>query len=450
MPNELLDVVLTGNELITIENVAATTELALKFEAGIEPELKKLVEKKGFTFDGVEPFFWFAEISNDIPNCYYLIFDKKMQKEWTASLSDGVQYQLFHENSAPVGQSIYGWSEQQGDRYRTLGAFYALPGTQINSYMSTDDFARNVKAGVFRDVSVGMGIEEVECTICQGDPTDWLGKIFGECECEHWLGETYDVDGTPTVCMGRVNKGILSEVSQVHDGGAPMAGVLPALTLSRQKGLLDPRLQARLETRFGAIENEAKPEAIAAPATTVFGGGALTGSAKIWTASGTRMSTPATITTSKESKVSLADSLDKRHLDRIVEMELVTDGEELDPTVIFDGLFDVIDKLEDRSKSLETDAQVGRSYKTEKIDDAIAAGIRAKGNDFAADTYKAMLTRCTIDEIKQIEKDFTAEGDARHAPASPTGTRLTSDGGEPIQLDDAKRASKFNDKRYSG
>jgi hypothetical protein len=448
MPHELMDVVLTGNQLITIENVSKNTELALKFEAGIEPELTKLAEKKGFSFDGVDPFFWFAEISNDIPNCYYLIFDKPMQKDWTKTLQTGVQYQLFHDNTAPVGHSIYGWTEQSNERFRTLGAFYAVPGTQINQYMSTDDFARNIKAGVFRDVSVGMGVETCECTICGADPTDWLGKIFGEAECEHWLGETYDVDGKPTVCYGKVTQGILAEVSQVYDGGAPMASVIPALTLSRSDRLLEPRLQARLESRFGAQEFEAKPVAINAPATIAFEGAR---SGRYWTAtatSGTKTSVkPAQ---NKGETVSLVDALDTRLLDRIYDLEIFAEGDEIDPGKMVDGFIGIIDKLEERNKSLETDAQVGRSYKTEKIDDAIASGIRAKGNDFAAETYKAMLSRCTIEEIKQIEKDFTAEGDARHAPASTTGTRLTSDGGEPLQLDDVRKTEKFNDKRYSG
>src|SRR5262245_31804357 len=181
MASEPLDLVVPGNPLLTIEDVLADTELGLQLKDGIEPDLKKRLEKKGYSFDGVEPFFWFAEVSNDLPNVYDLIFEKAMQKDWVGRLEEGVQYQLFHENSAPIGHSVYGWSEAHEGRYRTLGAFYALPGSQINEYMSTDDFIKNIKAGVFRDVSVGMAVDEAKCSICGGDDVmDFWAKLFGE------------------------------------------------------------------------------------------------------------------------------------------------------------------------------------------------------------------------------------------------------------------------------
>lgn len=455
--DETFDVVLTGNEIITIDQVEDKTELALKLKDGIQPELQRMLEAKGYSFDGVEPFFWFAEISNDIPNCYFLIFEESMQKDWTKALEQGVQYQLFHENSAPIGHSVYGWSERADNRYRTLGAFYAIPGTQINQYMSTDSFMQNLKTGVFRDVSVGMHVQECNCSICGApDVLDFWAKLWGESECPHFLGERYNAKGEPDpkgkqICYGRVPKGDLSEVSQVYDGGAPLASVVPALSLSREKGLLDRQLQARLEHRFGMNSEQAKPEGLSSAKTVSYGGLVLPNGAAIRTSTstsnikGTAMAEPAVATVS----VSFMDTLDARHLSRLAELEVLSgeNDEEMDLGLTLDALFEKYETLEDRNKSLEADAAIGRSYKTQKIEDAIAEGVRAKGNDFKSDIYKAMLANADIDHIKQVEADFKAEADARRSVTHPNGTRLTTNGSDPTQLDDVKKA-RFNDPRY--
>jgi hypothetical protein len=365
----------------------------------------------------------------------------------------GIQYQLFHQNSAPIGHSVYGWSERKDDRYRTLGAFYAIPGTQINQYMSADSFIANLKSGVFRDVSVGMNIQEAHCSICGADDVlDFWGKMWGETECTHYLGERYNSKGEhdpkgKITCYAKVPKGDLSEVSQVYDGGAPLAGVVPALTLSREKGLLDKQMQARLEHRFGMDLTQAKPEVISSAKTvSVAGLNDLLNSAKITSVRTTNKEKPVTEPAEATVSISFMDTLDARHLSRLGELEVLSGerDDDMDLGLTLDALFDKYDALEERNKSLETDAAIGRSYKTQKIEDACAEGVRAKGNDFDADTYKAMLANATIEQIKRVEQDFKKEADAKLASARTKGTRLTTDGSDPITVAEAR----FNDPRF--
>jgi hypothetical protein len=144
--------------------------------------------------------------------------------------------------------------------------------------------------------------------------------------------------------------------------------------------------------------------------------------------------------------ISFMDTLDARHLSRLGELEVLSGerDDDMDLGLTLDALFDKYDALEERNKSLETDAAIGRSYKTQKIEDACAEGVRAKGNDFDADTYKAMLANATIEQIKRVEQDFKKEADAKLASARTKGTRLTTDGSDPITVAEAR----FNDPRF--
>jgi hypothetical protein len=469
MPKPEQKDVVIGGKFLDLAQARKNTNLDIEFGSGdTNDKLLELAKAKApdpTVFDEYPPYFYFAEISNDLVNCYYLSFQKPVLESWVDTLKDGVQFQAFHQNNSPIGHSIYGWQENTGDRERVLGAFYAQPGIKLNQYMDNDSFIAAVKGGSLRDVSVGMFVDEVECNICGGDPTDAWGKFFGDCDCEHWLGEQYPITddkgketGETVTCIGLVNKGQLNEVSQVYDGGAPMAGIIPAMQLSRAQGLLDPRLQDRLESRFG-ISGVGDMSGI--DFASDFSSAWLTPDQlkkiKKHVKASTQVSAKETHVTEKEPAVAevevrLADSLNDKQLTRLKELEVeVGDADgNFDFGILVESMTDKIVDLIDDVKTLEADAKIGRDYKAEKIDDTVAAGIRAKGNDWNADGYRKMLERCTIDEVKMFLSDLTAEGDAKFANPEGDSSRKTTGGDsvEEVTVDTGKSKKQFNDPRF--
>lgn len=58
-------------------------------------------------------------------------------------------------------------------------------------------------------------------------------------------------------------------------------------------------------------------------------------------------------------------------------------------------------------------ADQGRAYRDELVNQAVAEGVRAMGEAFPEETYRAMLTGAPLEHIRQVRDTFAAQGDAR-------------------------------------
>lgn len=129
--------------------------------------------------------------------------------------------------------------------------FFTIPGLQTEG-LNTDAYIRGVRAGLYRDVSVGFWMPPgsiVRCTICGKDMMRWWMSDA----CNHFAGIEYEVEGggkTHTeVAYGGVDGGALSEYSFVHDGATPGAGVAKARHME-DVGELSPEIALQLERAF--------------------------------------------------------------------------------------------------------------------------------------------------------------------------------------------------------
>ena len=82
-------------------------------------------------------------------------------------------------------------------------------------------------------------------------------------------------------------------------------------------------------------------------------------------------------------------------------------------------------ELDAKVKELEPQAADGRAYRTDLIADAIAEGVRARGEDFDVETYRSVLESASITVIKRMKADWQAVGDSQFV-----GGRKTTDEGE--------------------
>lgn len=82
-------------------------------------------------------------------------------------------------------------------------------------------------------------------------------------------------------------------------------------------------------------------------------------------------------------------------------------------------------RILDEQERLRPLADDGRRYRVDLITAALAEGVRAYGDGFAADTYRSVLTTAPLDVIQRMRVDWQAVGDARF-----TGGRATIDGAD--------------------
>jgi hypothetical protein len=199
----------------------------------------------GSVFDDHEPFLWRAEISSTRLDSYYTHMAESTLQNFARMAADGVAFQNSHHwNELPLGRSLTGLVEQDGDERRVVADFYTLSGLQLNG-VSTDDFITGVRSGIIHDVSVGFYGGKYICDICGRDYLSW--------DCPHWAGREYEVgegEGKRTqVCTARIENAELVEVSAVYDGATPGAAIVKA-EMAAERGRLSPAEYEMLETQY--------------------------------------------------------------------------------------------------------------------------------------------------------------------------------------------------------
>jgi hypothetical protein len=79
-------------------------------------------------------------------------------------------------------------------------------------------------------------------------------------------------------------------------------------------------------------------------------------------------------------------------------------------------------------------ADQGRAYREELVNQAVAEGVRAMGEAFPEETYRAMLTGAPLEHIRQVCDTFAAQGDARFPGGRQTQDAPKTDDKEPQRV----------------
>ena len=88
-----------------------------------------------------------------------------------------------------------------------------------------------------------------------------------------------------------------------------------------------------------------------------------------------------------------------------------------------DNALALMRKIRDELARLTPLADDGRAYRDDLVAQALAEGVRAQGEGFPQETYRAMLTDAPLDHIKQIRDQFAAQA----AKQLPTGRQTTEE-----------------------
>lgn len=80
-----------------------------------------------------------------------------------------------------------------------------------------------------------------------------------------------------------------------------------------------------------------------------------------------------------------------------------------DPAKAVRALGDALLEQVRQNATLAADAELGKKYRKNVVESALAEGVRARGEHFKRETYEEMLSSLTIEQVEVIRDDFKAE-----------------------------------------
>lgn len=348
-------------------------------------------------FDELEPFFWPAIISNQRLDSYWTHMARSSLDNFARGAQEGVSFQNSHRwSELPIGASLTGRVEElESGLVQVVSDFYTLMGLDLNG-LSTDQFVRGVRSGVIKDVSIGFSGGTRICDLCRQNYM----------RCSHWAGMIYETEENGVIRQVRatvtIENATLNEVSAVYDGATPGAVILKARAAATE-GRLQPKEAEELEIMYR----------VALPLTRHFDG----------------VDVP-----QKEVRAMGLDTVLEKH--KIVGADEAARASALDSRltelIAAEGKLATVQSelatAQGRVAELEPAAADGQQYREDLIAEALAEGVRAKGDKFNQAHYEEMLRspNMTIKSIKVMRDDWKSEGDVRFP-----GGRHSADGHEP-------------------
>ncbi|MET3689881.1 hypothetical protein ABIC37_005431 [Priestia megaterium] len=369
-------------------------------------ESEQTLEKiNRFTLEPVQStddLFLFSGIaSNDRLDAYFTRMDPMTTlKNYVSNLREGVSLQGGHDiTKNPFGRSYDAQFLTSHEENAVLGHWYMIRDLNINGE-NTNDLIRAVKGGILKDLSVGFGGNEMyhRCSSC--------GKDLFDYECPHFPGLE---DENGRMVFAWIVNATLREVSTVYKGATPGAYVSKARSYVDQ-GQLSKNHIARLENAYSTRLDDGK-HSFYLPK----------GSNEIVIPLGGE----------KENKRNEeADKMGEQERTYYSRNNLLGDirqavrDNKIEKAAIYEVLGEEGDKFRqpediklrnelgkdfcsvDAVRQLKKEAQQGRRYLADVIEDAVKARVRAFGDGFNAESYRAMLT--TSGEIDHIKEEIDA------------------------------------------
>ncbi|MDF2434912.1 MAG: hypothetical protein JWP44_4543, partial [Mucilaginibacter sp.] len=353
-------------------------------------------------FDEFPPFIFPAEISSNRWDARDTRMMPSSLKNYAADAAAGVAFLRNHNTyDDPAGHSLAGtFTGGQGNGLaKARASFFVLPDPDNAGYVN------KIRSGTVRDVSIGFYDGEWLCTICGKDMNQWMSRDG----CPHFLGVTYTPrdesgmeKGTPQKARANIENAHLAEVSGVYDGATPGAMIDKARALAGQ-GELDSRTRELVQVRYniklpGGSRIHAVPD-LGRPTAEEDNG--------------------------MEPEAQIA-ALEKRVKQLEGELTVAQGGLKpleavratLTPLLPADhpGHADAAEAVrwlvEERTRLVPL-ADEGRAYRVDLIEDARKEGVRAHGKDFKEEMWTGILTRSSIEEIKEFRAMWAREAAER-------------------------------------
>ena len=348
------------------------------------------------------------EISSTRLDSYFTHMMASTLQNFAQEAKEGRSFLDSHDGGKlGLGYTFGGELAIEGDNALAVANFYTVPGIRFggqHSFASTDDFIKAVEARIVRDVSVGFHGGRWVCDICGGD-------YFRYSQCSHFAGVEYEQTGEDgvtkrTLATVGIHDAHLSEVSAVFDGATPGAMIRKA-----QAGVRDGQLKGEA---LAFLEQRYRVPLLSTPDN--------------WQGVDLPKDKPGNSAGRDKSAAGGRNSLGDSTMETV---ELNIDairaalgvGMTDNPIESADNALALMRKVAKELARLTPLADDGRAYRDDLVAQALAEGVRAQGEGFPQETYRAMLTDAPLDHIKQIRDQFAAQA----AKQLPTGRQTTEE-----------------------
>lgn len=362
------------------------------FQRSEEAENERILEKiNRLTLEPIrsldEVFVFSGICSNDRLDSYQTKMHESSLNNYVRDLKNGVSLLPSHDISlSPFGRS-YDGGLLQGKEVNS--DWYIVRDLVLNGE-NTNDTIRAIKSGIKRDLSIGFGGEQMyyECSSC--------GRDLYDARCDHFPG-LEDERGERTYVW--VKDATLREVSVVYKGATPGAFIHKAREYYDQ-GQLSSQYVERLEGAYQIRLDDGK---------------------RSFYISKNENQREELEPMNQQARNSLLDDIRLAVRENKVEKAAIYDilGEEGDP---FRQPEDIALRNElgkdfctiAAIRQLKKEAQQGRRYLADVIDQAVTARVKAQGDSFNADSYRQILSLSgDIDHIKEEVDSYERQAKAR-------------------------------------
>ncbi|MCU6603773.1 hypothetical protein OCO53_25365 [Peribacillus frigoritolerans] len=387
-------------------------------------------------FDSLEPIFTFSgNCSNDRMDSYMTKMDPLTTlRNYSEDLKTGVSLLEGHDiTKNPYGRSYDGQlipSDNSSSFNAVRGHWYILRDLNING-VNTNDTIRAIKSGIIRDMSVGFGGDQMyyRCSSCGRDMFDW--------ECGHFPG-LEDENGRMTFAW--VVDAHLREVSTVYKGATPGATITPRAYIDKarqyvQQGQLSQKHIMKLENAYSIRLDDGNEHSFYLPHK-------------------------------KEDEEMPQQSARNNLLDDI---RSAIRENKIEKSVVYDILTDEGDPFRQPDdvqlrnelgkdfcsvgaiRQLKKEAQQGRRYLADVIDQAVGARVKAQGEGFNADSYRQILSLSgDIDHIKEEIRSYEDLAKQKFTPGRQTETPKIPGSDEDVEPENKERIDPDSDNIFEG
>lgn len=342
---------------------------------------------------------------------------------------------------------------EEGETISLIADHYMARGIELDG-IKTDDLISSIEAGTLFDSSIGFSYENDICSVC--------GESYRGSKCDHVVGRTYEIEGEDEIVRNKLcyikakPPGFLMENSLVFDGAYPSAGVLSSVgeILENETGKyqiigetkeIDPNkaLISTYSEKSGLITMVKKSDH-----KKIFNGIDLADeSPKIMGGNGKVVNLKGGEKNMDEKILKVLEKLEIEYVegettfeelfnqlgekwDSVIEivkeevkseqLQVIEDstGELLVAESVIDNNEYLAIPVEEISEKLGAElsaddvlklAKEGQDYHKLVIEETIAMGVRAQGNDFTAETWKETFASMSTKAIKDIAKTFEAQ-----------------------------------------
>lgn len=325
----------------------------------------------------------------------------------------------FGSKGIPYGKVFDGRTQPDTENGETISMSldkYIIRDDEAVDGISANALIKRIETGVLSDTSIGWGTDTMVCSIC--------GMNYYGGKCSHWKGATYEMaDGSQKKCtvLAMPSSVILQNSNtNLYEESIVWDGAYPGASLSNDGDIIE-----NPNGKFVVIDDYKNLNAGAVVLGQYYNGKLTTmvkksDHKKVFAVKGGEkpmneklkkmLETFGVIyeegkTTFEELCNGIAEKWDASNVAMM---------ESAEPLHFYMTSEQAKEKL---GKELSADevlklAKEGQEYHAQVIDDAIAMGVRAQGNDFSAETWKTTFSTMGTVAIKDIMKTFEAQAKA--------------------------------------